>query len=351
MYKFPNDEELKQRWIRSIPRQNWTLSPQHRVCKKHFEKKDFLRFSLDSNSRRRVTRGSQRLLRLRLKDGAVPGIFPDLPLSLSKAKSVARHRDCSVSARFDKEEICKEQTNAGLLHYDSIKDFASMKEKLQNRTLPDGYIMYDRADSIQFHYLESSEDLSVSPKLLASVIVKKNLEVGVFIKSTAVPRKLYNHLLKSKCLQSVFELSNILSLCKTLSHEELLSSDDTVHLDMASSHLQRYVGCELNTTNEESHISLVRFIIEQLSLIQQPRYGRRYSADLIFKAFSWKLTSAACYKTLQDFFVLPCVTQLRRLSTAMTVESCRQALDYLRERGANFTDSEFTDAFMDDEED
>lgn len=355
LYKFPKDKELRQKWIRSIPRQSWIVTSQHRVCRKHFKLKDFEKYSSDTNNRRRVRRDSQRLARLRLKNSAVPCIFTGLAPTLTKAtienKTETRPKKHSTSARIEKDKVGKDKPKPGLLQYDIIEDVACLKEIMREKTLPDGYIMSDRAESLQFHYIESDEDSSVSPKLSASVIVKKNLGIGVFIKSSAVPLRVYSHLLKSDCLQNASELSNILSLCKTLSQQDLLSNDETVLIDMAASHLQRYLGCELNATNKESHISLIKFVIEQLALIQQPKHGRHYSADLIFQAFSWKLTSATCYKELQDFFLLPCDTQLRRLSTAMTVESCRQALEYLKERGANVSDTEMANALMDNKAD
>ena len=45
--KFPENEDLKQRWIKAIPRKNWTPTTSHKVCAKHFDKNDFITTLLD----------------------------------------------------------------------------------------------------------------------------------------------------------------------------------------------------------------------------------------------------------------------------------------------------------------
>ena len=71
LFKFPN-EELRNRWKKSISRQNWIVNDNHKVCAKHFCEDDFIRISSDSKMNRRVHRDSQILTRLRLKPTAVP---------------------------------------------------------------------------------------------------------------------------------------------------------------------------------------------------------------------------------------------------------------------------------------
>ena len=59
LYQFPRNEELRHKWIRAIPRQNWNPTNCSRVCSKHFHKKDFRTTSTDSRSSRRNARKSQ----------------------------------------------------------------------------------------------------------------------------------------------------------------------------------------------------------------------------------------------------------------------------------------------------
>ena len=84
LLKFPSDIDIKEKWIKSIPRQIWTLSSSHRVCKLHFYDSDFVQESCDKKDRSRNAQATEKLQRLRLKSSAVPLIFPNLPQYLSK---------------------------------------------------------------------------------------------------------------------------------------------------------------------------------------------------------------------------------------------------------------------------
>ena len=77
LFKFPKNEELRNRWKKSIPRQNWIVNDNHRVCAKHFCEDDFICTSSNSKMNRRVHCDSQILTRLRLKPTAAPKIFSE----------------------------------------------------------------------------------------------------------------------------------------------------------------------------------------------------------------------------------------------------------------------------------
>ena len=42
LFRFPTDASLQKQWISSIPRSNWKLTANHRVCSKHFTPDDFI---------------------------------------------------------------------------------------------------------------------------------------------------------------------------------------------------------------------------------------------------------------------------------------------------------------------
>ena len=77
--KFPENKDLKQCWIKAIPRKNWTPITSHKVCAKHFYKDDFITTSLDHKESRKLARDSEEFSRMRLKRSAVPHVFPSLP--------------------------------------------------------------------------------------------------------------------------------------------------------------------------------------------------------------------------------------------------------------------------------
>ena len=78
---------------------------------------------------------------------------------------------------------------------------------------------------------------------------------------------------------------------------------------------------------------LLHFISdEQLQLLQMPKYGRRYSVNLITFYFLWQLTSSALYKKLHDTLILPSISRLRQYSSVMSVETSFLDLSYLTAR-------------------
>ena len=52
-----------------------------------------------------------------------------------------------------------------------------------------------------------------------------------------------------------------------------------------------------------------------------PKYGRRYSANLIALYFFCQLTISALYKKLHDALILPSISRLRQYSSGMSVET------------------------------
>ena len=59
IFHFPRDEQLKAKWIKAIPRKNWTLTDSQRVCAKYFNANDFQTTSSDSNNARRSSRETE----------------------------------------------------------------------------------------------------------------------------------------------------------------------------------------------------------------------------------------------------------------------------------------------------
>ena len=42
LFQFPSKEVLKNKWLKSTPQKNWTLSSSHRVCAKLFYENDLI---------------------------------------------------------------------------------------------------------------------------------------------------------------------------------------------------------------------------------------------------------------------------------------------------------------------
>ena len=78
MFRFPQDDEFKKKWLSAIPRDDWTVTDSTRVRSKHFDQNDFEVLSTDKREKRQKSRKSAELLRLRLRPSAIPHLFPYL---------------------------------------------------------------------------------------------------------------------------------------------------------------------------------------------------------------------------------------------------------------------------------
>ena len=175
----------------------------------------------------------------------------------------------------------------------------------------------------------SADDFS-SPQLSALVKVSANLDLNLFVGSKKVPFTVYEHLITSNKLTNISQLLNILALFKALCANSYESDKSSAYLSLALSFLEEYVALESHNTSSESSLALVKFIVEQLSLVNIPKHERWYSFSLITTAFLWQLTSSSLYKKLRSLLVLPSISSLRKLSMDMTVQGGTLDTNYLR---------------------
>ena len=215
MYQFPKELQLKEKWISAIPRKNWTVSPFLRVCARHFSTDDFVMESRDQRTRRLKRRDSTKLKVPRLKKGAIPHVFPQLPKYLSKPSTSPRSFAATSSARLDRENRAIEKLNSSFLEEEIVENLTSLKEKLEVEVIPSGYTTVHSDNCLQFHYISEPEieGTLISSRLLASVLVYDNLELDAFVKSSRVPSSMYEHLLSLKCIKTTSDLTNILAFC------------------------------------------------------------------------------------------------------------------------------------------
>ncbi|KAG8180952.1 hypothetical protein JTE90_024701 [Oedothorax gibbosus] len=118
LFRFPKDKFQLQKWVSTIPRENFTPSKHSRVCLRHFKEEEIRRHTEAFENGQKL---SVALQQPRLKDGAVPVIFPGSPKYLSKEKV---HRPCPDA----KKEIM-ENNQLALAIQESLKEKELYEEK------------------------------------------------------------------------------------------------------------------------------------------------------------------------------------------------------------------------------
>ncbi|KAJ4425465.1 hypothetical protein ANN_28081 [Periplaneta americana] len=88
--RFPNDPERKEKWVKALRRENWAPTAYSCVCSVHFKECDFDRTSL---------------CRVRVKEVAVPSVFPSFPPYLQKEHKELHEAASGNSLTLDKINI------------------------------------------------------------------------------------------------------------------------------------------------------------------------------------------------------------------------------------------------------
>ena len=272
-----------------------------------------------------------------------------MPKYLSSTKVVERSQASSSAARQAKSDQILKEKAAQMFELDAIDSFEMLKTKMQKLRIPDGYVYVLKENLCAFYLIQNN--VTEAPELLVSVIISDQLKPTAFISSAPLGQSLYKHFLTDGFVKSLNGISNILALCKNIALKE--ASCRTSLIEVAVSVLSDYVDLTSLLENcsdcENSNLELIKFIIEQLKLLQQPKHGRRYSVNLLTLSFLWQLSSTSLYKKLRTVLILPSISRLRQYSSGLSVETGTLDLSYLASRTQSLNEKERMVTLMIDE--
>ncbi len=174
LFRFPlENAELLEQWLGQLKRADFRPSEHSRLCALHFDEGDFETVRRDSVKKRAESR-SPLLKRIRLKPGAYPTLFPDLPSYLLRKEKCAAEKGMSSSTENRQTESPDSEPFADDDDFSSDPDLVRDLEQIDQRLdtmgdmFPSGFIAIKQSDLLCFILLESSEN----PKILASLVVK-----------------------------------------------------------------------------------------------------------------------------------------------------------------------------------
>ena len=134
-----------------------------------------------------------------------------------------------------------------------------------------------------------------------------------------MPNAFYSHLLLLPTLHSTSELKNILSFCKSFCD----NSKDFIFSNSCPSVVVNLLELHRPSLTDHESLSLIRFAITQLQLLQVQKHGHCYSVELTTTAFIWQLTSTACYKKICQVLILPSSNRFRQFSAGSDVSTSK----------------------------
>ena len=162
------DNDLRQRWIKFVNREDWKPSKKSCICRKHFEPKYY----------KTGAQGKRYRLLKNLKP--VPTIFDPEESHLS-AESKHLIAPISVPRKPPTKRIYQEDQLQVFQELDKIKNFKDIDSTLT----PPGYTFQKYDDHVVFYRLETNV-LNV-PEVTACMRVDRNLHVKLFYKGSPLP--------------------------------------------------------------------------------------------------------------------------------------------------------------------
>ncbi|KAF8771664.1 THAP domain-containing protein 2 [Argiope bruennichi] len=104
VFGYPTDEALRKKWLSAIPRKSSTITKNSKVCERHFKDGEVLyRTTIYKESTGETF--SAPLKKPRLKENAVPSIFPGCPTYLSSSTSSIRESPSKKRQRLEQAQI------------------------------------------------------------------------------------------------------------------------------------------------------------------------------------------------------------------------------------------------------
>lgn len=311
-FEFPKDEIQREKWIRKIPREDLKVTKYTVVCEKHFLEEDIIRFDTlpgkDGHPDIHVPR-----TRVKLRVGACPSIFPNLPSYLTSIPPPQR-----TSPETKRRKICdrEEEKFNDFLEMDKIDSFLDFKDNFLGflKKLKYNISTISEESSVILYLTDFSDTDGLS--IHFSIRITKDLICDLWCKNVNVAERDCEWIIPKKRLHRWSQLENILShYCATPQEptKESLFNKGINILCQYQRESESDVGNNKNILN---------FLLEQLRLTQLPPSRRRFSAECMIASLLIYSTSPSVYRKLRDsFLLLPSLRLLRLLSSSVSLKS------------------------------
>ena len=142
VFSFPQDELLRNRWIKFVNRKDWKPTSSSYICIKHFEEKYYKKGENDKR------------FRLNKKLKPVPTIFDPTKVSTGSSTVSNLTSPISIPRRSPRKRTYQEDEYVKFLKTDLVKDFSEINETF-SRT---GYLFKQHDDHIIFYKLTENND-------------------------------------------------------------------------------------------------------------------------------------------------------------------------------------------------
>ncbi|MCP4487124.1 MAG: THAP domain-containing protein [Gammaproteobacteria bacterium] len=195
MFSFPRkNPEILDIWLRRIRRENYVVTESSRLCSLHFVESDYLVERVDTRKSR--LQKSPARIRKRLKDDAMPTIFPNMPSYYStnktptaSARSTRTHRE----ARHQQLFSTMEATSEDFLKRDNIYSLVEVEQKFEEEECSSklGF----RIIHVESEILLAMFSFESVPTMIASILIHDDLSWSSTASGQPLDNNLFRHIL------------------------------------------------------------------------------------------------------------------------------------------------------------
>jgi hypothetical protein len=326
-HAFPVNPDLRSKWLRNIPRENFTPTTSSKVCSLHFCSVDFLEFRSDSNNSRAIQKSS--LIVRRLQKTAVPSLFSNLPSYLSSPPPIPRSTSATAESRIRRYNDNVTQQVEEFYSDDVINTLDDLVEKFSSApNKPSNYTVCRQSDSVCFISLDTSS----TPSIISCVNIHRTLSYTVHHSSVYLNNQEFSSFMQH--WQTIHSFTDFLNL---LAH--LNSRESSINIQQVLSLLSQYI--EVSKDLSVNQRCSYEFLSEQISLVETHKNGRRFTTSTLVNAVLWQSYSTSCYQAILDskMLALPSSSSLRRLTKSFQPND-NTMLSYLQIRRSKLNEYE-----------
>lgn len=335
IYKFPQNSDICQLWYSKIglPK-HFTATKNNGVCAMHFQNADFTSESKHYYKNRKHPRIRQLKLK-KLRESALPSLLLDYT---HKYKEIQRNNSCVINSDERESPMLTEISVMPEPSTDIIESSMFTETSVGPETTTDiindldivSLLPQINSNEVFWHVIKFLNSVNICKisvvknfSIIASICLQSQgnaLSPLVYIENVKINSGKYSHLLTKGlvfCASQISALINFVELenCNINNSDKQLSSIITSFIDKATSH----INDEQLSDNKRTQL---HFFFEQLTLMTQNKYGRRYHSNTLLLAYQIYSLSQQIYEKIRNAncFILPSKRLLRKTISSLNVD-------------------------------
>lgn len=248
----------------------------------------------------------------RLKEDAVPSQWPGTNIPGHHSVKAPPRRDLTLGTSSAELASQAEREQLEYQHFLEIEGVSTLKDvldKLDPANLPNGISIIRKTSCVIFMYIE---ELGVGQiNVLFHLTIFEDCSFKMEIQNVPLPNSAVFSVTREDRIQFIWEITSILAILKSSS--ETFNEEKSSLEYIINDFRLRIAKLALEDNEKQKKIG---FLLEQLSLITQPKPCRNYSSDMVACASMWRNTSPTLYdQILKDGYLsLPCSSWLKNLN-------------------------------------